>query len=136
MHASDTLGVCEILDNIAPRPYMRGPGENDHYGGGIRDRANVHWDEVRRLPLASWDDDVIEGFVDFPEFTRPFRCKFRHLVSTDGPPPVREPAPPEHEELPAFTPADYQRLKFPMECVDAAEKRRQANLKRAEKEED
>ena len=64
---------------------------------------------------------MIEGFVDFPEFTRPFRCKFRHLVSTDGPPPVREPAPPEHEELPAFTVADYRRLKFPLESSSGRE---------------
>ncbi len=134
--ASDALGVCEVLNNIAPRPYMRAPNNDDRYEGNIADRANVHWDEIRRLPVASWSEDRIRGFVDFPDFTKPFEAPFRHLVQTAQGPPKHEPADPSWEILPPLNQSDMKRIGIPLEIYHAAEKRRKKAVEGKDKQED
>lgn len=120
------MGEQEVLDRNPPDYVLGGPQDGDKLEGGIRPRRNVTPDEIRRLPLASWERDEITGYIDEPGGARKFTMKFRHLVQTSTPPPVLEPAHPGWEELPSFTLADYDRLKFDLKCVERAERRRAA----------
>ena len=118
--ASEYLGVVESLEDIPPHP-------DDPQGAGfkraVRERPNVTWDELRRVPEPDPVKDVIRGYVDFPEFTAPFATPFMGDVTLPASfvPRPRKRRDPADERLPPFSVADAQRLSLPtkefLECT-------------------
>lgn len=137
--SESALGVKEVIEDIEPRAYMDFmPREGAEYKRTVRDRPNVHWSELCRCPLASWDQDKIVGWVAGPgvggdEDWARFEVKFRHLVGTRTAPPALEPVPPEWEILPPLTPLELKdRLRIPGEVLEKAAEARDRNRKRQE----
>jgi len=107
--ASDYLGAVESLESVPP---VDPSGKDTSVKRSVKERHNVRWDELRRVPMPDPRADRIEGYVDFPNFTAAFGCPF--LADVQGATPVlRQTVPEEWEFLRGMTEADLSRLNLP-----------------------
>lgn len=111
--ASEYLGTPEVLESIRPE-LERDKGGTTTHTRTVKDSALVHPDQLRMLPLASFEKDLIGGFALLPTGdTLKLRMHYRQQTVTYVWGRDSAPVPHSYEDLEPMTQADLRRLNIP-----------------------
>lgn len=100
---SKCLGEPLCLRKISPSAFDE---KRDTYS--VQPVRNVTAEEIRHaLPLASWENDEIRGYLEFPGLIAPFKLQYRKHVEV----PPAEPRVPKPKEHMVLKPMTLERVK-------------------------
>jgi hypothetical protein len=110
---SDYLGTPEVLESISPG-IIRDNGGTLVKTASVKDRPIVHPDQLRMLPMASYENDRIVGFALLPNGTAvQVKIPFVNQTIRDIPGRRVTAVTEAYEELEPMTPGDLKRLNIP-----------------------
>ncbi|QJX01168.1 type IV secretion system DNA-binding domain-containing protein [Frigoriglobus tundricola] len=111
--SSDYLGCCEGIEDLRPHP----GNKNRDVSRQMKDRHNVHWDELRRIKPPDPETDELHFYVDFPATTCEVVAPWLADASLPAghKPARRVERSPDSEVMPPLTARDLDRLGMPLE---------------------